>query len=155
MTLPPGERVAAELAAEGLPTPDIVIEPDGETLARAAGEALVARLAAAQPVHGSASVVLSGGGIGIAGLEHVARLAAEPVRETVDWTAVDVWWGDERFVPVDSDERNEKATRRALLDKVGVPEPRGHPMRASDVPVDGPENGAGWDGEQLVAGAPE
>jgi 6-phosphogluconolactonase len=155
MSLPPGERVAAELAAEGLPTPDIVIEPDGETLARAAAEALVARLAAAQTVHGTASVVLTGGGIGIAVLEHVARLAAEPVRETVDWTAVDVWWGDERFVPVDSDERNEKAARRALLDKVGVPGPRVHPMPPSDGPFDEPEEAAGWYAEQLAAAAPE
>src|SRR4051794_41630749 len=155
MSLPPGERVAAELAAEGLPTPDIVIEPDGETLACAAAEALVARLAAAQTVHGTASVVLTGGGIGIAVLEHVARLAAEPVRETVDWTAVDVWWGDERFVPVDSDERNEKAARRALLDKVGVPEPRVHPMPPSDGPFDEPEEAAGWYAEQLAAAARE
>ena len=132
-----------------------MIEPDGETLARAAAEALVARLAASQTVHGTASVVLTGGGIGIAVLEHVARLAAEPVRETVDWTAVDVWWGDERFVPVDSDERNEKAARRALLDKIGVPGPRVHPMPPSDGPFDEPEEAAGWYAEQLAATAPE
>ena len=30
---------------------------------------------------------------------------------SVDWTAVDVWWGDERFVPADDDERNEKQAR--------------------------------------------
>ena len=98
------------------PAPDVVVEPDAEHLARAGAEALVARLAAAQAVHGSAAVVLTGGGIGIAVLEQVAALAAEPVRETVDWTAVDVWWGDERFVPAADDERNEKAARRALLD---------------------------------------
>ena len=40
-------------------------------------------------------------------------LAAEPAREVDDWTAVDVWWGDERFVPADDDERNEKAARSA------------------------------------------
>ena len=43
--------------------------------------ALVARLADAQAVHGTASVVLTGGGIGIAVLEQVAALAAEPARE--------------------------------------------------------------------------
>ena len=96
----------------GSAPPDVVVEPDAEHLARAAAEALVARLAAAQAVHGSASVVLTGGGVGTAVLEHVAGLAAEPVRETVDWTAVDVWWGDERFVPADGDERNEKQAPR-------------------------------------------
>ena len=66
------------------PTPDVVVEPDAEHLARAAAAALVARLAAAQAVHGSAAVVLTGGGIGVAVLEQVAALAAEPVRETID-----------------------------------------------------------------------
>ena len=67
----------------------------------------MARLAAAQAVHGTASVVLTGGGIGTAVLERVAELAAEPEHAVVDWTAVDVWWGDERFVPADDEERNE------------------------------------------------
>ena len=101
--------------------PDVVVEPDAEHLARAVAEALVARLAAAQAVHGTASVVLTGGGVGTAVLGHVAGLAAAPVRETVDWLHVDVWWGDERFVPADDDERNEKGARRAVLDAVGVP----------------------------------
>jgi 6-phosphogluconolactonase len=155
VSLPPGERIAAELAAEGRAAPDIVVAPDADRLARAAAQALVARLAAAQTVHGAASVVLTGGGIGIAVLEHVARLAADPIRETVDWTAVDVWWGDERFVPADSDERNEKAARRALLDKVEVPERRVHPMPPSDGPFAEPEDAAAWYAEQLAAAAPE
>jgi 6-phosphogluconolactonase len=155
MTLPPGDQIAAALAAEGRPVPDIVIEPDADRLARAVAEALVARLAAAQAVHGTASVVLTGGGIGIAVLEQVATLAAEPVRERVDWTAVEVWWGDERFVPADDDERNEKAARRALLDRVGVPEARIHAMPASDGELAGPDEAATWYAEELVAFAAE
>jgi 6-phosphogluconolactonase len=155
MTLPPGERVAAALAAQGRPVPDIVIEPDADRLARVVAEALVARLAAAQAVHGTASVVLTGGGIGIAVLEQVAALAAEPVRERVDWTAVEVWWGDERFVPADSDERNEKAARRALLDKVDVPEARVHPMPPSDAGVPDADAAAADYTEELAAHAPE
>ena len=155
MSLPPGNRVAAELSRGGLPTPDVVIEPDAERLARAVAAALVARLAAAQAVHGSASVVLTGGGIGTAILGHVAGLAAEPARETVDWTAVDVWWGDERFVPADDDERNEKGARQALLDRVGVPAERIHAIPASDGPFAEPEDAAAWYADQLAAAAPE
>ena len=29
-----------------------------------------------------------------------------PARDAVDWSRVDVWWGDERFVPAGDDERN-------------------------------------------------
>ena len=134
-------------------TPDVVVEADADRLARAAAEALVARLAAAQALRGRASVVLTGGGIGIAVLEHVAALAAEPVRETVDWTAVDVWWGDERFVPADDDERNEKQAQQALLDAVGVPADRVHAMPPSDGPFAEPEDAAEWYAAQLAEAA--
>jgi 6-phosphogluconolactonase len=154
VSLPPGERVAAALAADGRPAPDVVIEPDADRLARAVGAALVARLAAAQAVHGTASVVLTGGGIGTAVLEQVAALAAEPARERVDWTAVDVWWGDERFVPAGDDERNETGARRALLDRVGVPAERIHAMPPSDGDFAEPEDAAAWYAGQLAAAAP-
>jgi 6-phosphogluconolactonase len=137
------------------PRPDVVVETDADALARAVAEALVARLAAAQIVHGTASVVLTGGGVGTAVLEHVAALAAEPVRETVDWTAVDVWWGDERFVPADDDERNEKGARRALLDVVGVPAERLHAIPPSDGRFAEPEDAADWYAAELAAAAPE
>ena len=39
---------------------------------------------------------------------------------SVDWPAVDVFYGDERFVPVDHPDSNEGMTRRALLDHVPV-----------------------------------
>jgi 6-phosphogluconolactonase len=155
VSLPPGERVAAELAASGRPVPDVVIEPDADRLTHAVAAALVARLATAQAVHSSAAVVLTGGGVGTAVLERVAALAAEPERERVDWTAVDVWWGDERFVPADDDERNEKAARRALLDPVGVPAERIHAMPASDEPFAEPEEAADWYAGQLAAAAPD
>jgi 6-phosphogluconolactonase len=150
VSLPPGERVEQELVAEGLPAPDIVIEPDADRLARSAASALVARLAAAQTVHGTASVVLTGGGIGTAVLRRVAELAAEPEQSVVDWTAVDVWWGDERFVPADDDERNEKGARRALLDAVGVPAARVHAMPSSDGEFAEPEDAAAWYAAQLA-----
>jgi 6-phosphogluconolactonase len=46
-----------------VPPPDVVVEPNPDGLARTVAAALVARLAAAQVVHGTASVVLTGGGL--------------------------------------------------------------------------------------------
>ena len=140
-------------AAGGPPPPDVVVQPDAAGLARTVAAALVARLAAAQTVHGSASLVLTGGGIGIAVLEEVAGLVAEPIRETVDWTAVDFWWGDERYVPAASDERNERQARKALLDGLDVPEPRVHPMPPSDGVFDSPEEAAAWYADELAFAA--
>jgi 6-phosphogluconolactonase len=149
----PGERVEEALAADGGPVPDVVIEPDADRLARSVASALVERLAAAQAVHGTVSVVLTGGGIGTAVLERVAALAAEPEHGVVDWGAVDVWWGDERFVPVDDPERNELGAQRALLDRVAVDPERVHPMPSSDAGFDEPEDAAAWYAEQLAAAA--
>jgi 6-phosphogluconolactonase len=127
---------------------EVVVRPDAGSLARSVAEELVARLTAAQAAHGSASVVLTGGGVGIAVLEQVAALSAD-----VDWTAVDVWWGDERFVPAGSGDRNERAARQALLDVVGVPPERVHPMPPSDGAFAEPEDAAAWYAGELAAAA--
>jgi 6-phosphogluconolactonase len=136
-------------------TGDVVILPDADRLARSVASALVARLAAAQAVHGTASVVLTGGGIGTAVLERVADLAAEPEHAVVDWQLVDVWWGDERFVPADSSDRNELGAREAFLGRVGLDPERIHPMPSSDAGFDEPEEAAAWYAEELAAAAGE
>jgi 6-phosphogluconolactonase len=156
----PGDQVDRALVDEGLvdegqPTPDVVIEPDADRLARSVASALVARLAAAQAVHGTASVVVTGGGIGTAVLQRVADLAEEPEHAVVDWSAVDIWWGDERFVPVDDPERNELGARTALLARVPLDPERVHPMPSSDAGFDEPEDAAAWYAEQLSAAAGE
>ncbi len=81
-------------------------------------------------------MVLTGGGIGTAVLRALAGA------DGVDWTAVDVWWGDERWVPADDDDRNEKGARAALLDVVGVPAERVHAIPASDAGYAEPEDAA-------------
>jgi 6-phosphogluconolactonase len=132
--------------------PEVLVRPDAESLAGTVADELVARLAAAQAAHGSASVVLTGGGMGIAVLERVAALH-RGAGTGVDWSAVDVWWGDERFVPADDDGRNEKGARRALLDVVGAPEERIHAMPPSDGAFAEPEDAAAWYAGELAAAA--
>lgn len=53
-------------------------------------------------------------------------------RDAVDWRRLDVWWGDERFLPSGHPERNETQARAALLDAVPVINDRVHEMPASD-----------------------
>lgn len=109
--------------------PTVVVHPDADVLAAASAARLITTLADVQARKGSASVVLTGGGIGIAVLEQVRR---SPARDAVDWSRLDVYWGDERFLSSDDDERNEKQARRALLDHVTVDEARVHPIAPSD-----------------------
>jgi 6-phosphogluconolactonase len=119
--------------------PTVVVQSDAELLAKATAARLVTRLVDAQAMRGTASLVLTGGGIGIAVLE---QLALAPARDAIDWSRVDIWWGDERFLPSGDPDRNETQARRALLDHVPVPAERVHPMGASDRVDDSPEAAA-------------
>lgn len=96
-----------------------------EALTDAAADRLADVIAAAITARGRALVVLTGGGTGIALLK---RLRQHPV----DWANVHVFFGDDRFVPHDDAERNEKQAREALLDHVGIPAANVYPMAASD-----------------------
>lgn len=118
----------------------VVIYRDGPLLAAAAAARLVTVLTDALTSRGTASVVLTGGGIGTAVL---AAVAASPAVSAVDWSAVDIWWGDERFLPAGDPERNETGARAALLDHVNVDPARVHVMAGPDGPDgDSPEAAA-------------
>ncbi|MUL43822.1 6-phosphogluconolactonase [Streptomonospora sp. PA3] len=120
--------------------PTAVVHRDSSALAKATAARIATRLVDAQSAQGRASIVLTGGGIGIAVL---AELARAPARDAVDWRRLDVWWGDERFLPEGDSERNETQARSALLDHVSPDPERVHPMPASDGPDgDDPERGA-------------
>lgn len=99
--------------------------PDTDALVESAGDLLAESIAAAIAARGRALIVLTGGGTGIGLLK---RLRSHPV----DWSRVHLFWGDERFVPHDDDERNEKQAREALLDHVAIPAANVHPMAPSD-----------------------
>jgi len=53
--------------------------------------------------------------------------------DRIDWWNVDVFWGDERCVPADSEDSNERLVRESLLERVGGVHAV-HPMRCSDGP---------------------
>jgi 6-phosphogluconolactonase len=110
-------------------TPTVVVHPDATLLARSVAARLVTAIVDAQAARGAASVVLTGGGIGTAVLRELAGSAA---RDAIDWRALDVWWGDERWLAGGDEERNETGARSALLDTVPVDPARVHPMPATD-----------------------
>ncbi|RVW03384.1 6-phosphogluconolactonase [Rhodococcus spongiicola] len=100
---------------------------DTAELVRATAERFVDAVVTAQNARGSAAVVLTGGGTGIAVLEHVRDNPG-----AIDWDALDVFFGDERFLPAGDPERNEVQAHQALLDHVPIDPARVHVMSASD-----------------------
>ena len=111
--------------------PDVVVHATAEALTSAAAARLVTRIVDIQTASGSASVVLTGGHTGIAVLR---QLTSTQAAAAVDWRRLDVYWGDERFLPSGHPDRNETQAREALLDHVGVDPDRVYPMGASDGP---------------------
>jgi len=132
-------------------SPEVVVHATADLLADAVAARLITKLVDAQSARGWASVVLTGGGIGVTVL---AALRTSPACDAVDWERVDVWWGDERFVVRDDPQRNEGQAREALLDHVPLTPERVHPMPADEGRFAGePEDGADWYADQLAAAA--
>ncbi len=105
----------------------VEIFPETKTLVGAAARRLVDTIATAVAARGRALIVLTGGGNGIALLKSLGTQGRE-----IDWSKVHLFWGDERYVPEDDDERNDKQAREALLDRVDIPSSQVHPMPACD-----------------------
>ncbi|TPG31408.1 6-phosphogluconolactonase [Mycolicibacterium hodleri] len=108
---------------------DNVIETysDADALVIAAGDRLVIAMSSAISNRGVAHVVLTGGGTGVKLLKHLGDHG-----EAIDWSKVHLFWGDDRYVPADDDDRNEKQAREALLDHIDIPAANVHAMPASD-----------------------
>jgi len=132
--------------------PEVLVHADGTLLAEAVAARTITRLADALSAAGQAHLVLTGGGIGT---KVQAAIAAAPARDAVDWSRVNFWWGDERFVPTGDPERNETGARTALLDHIGVEPARVHTMNGPDGPDgDDPVAAAARYAAELAAAAP-
>jgi 6-phosphogluconolactonase len=130
---------------------EVIVHADPDVLAPAVAARLVVRLIDAQAARGVASVVLTGGRIAAAVYRSVA---ASPARDAVDWSRVDVWWGDERFLPAGDPQRNDTQARAALLDELPLDPARVHPMPTPDGPTgDDPEAAAAAYAAELAASA--
>jgi 6-phosphogluconolactonase len=99
--------------------PEVLVHRDKDQMATATAARLIARIADAQSARGTASVVLTGGRNGN-GL--LAALAS---------SRLELWWGDERFLPRDDPQRNATQARESLLNAVPLAAERVHEMAPS------------------------
>jgi len=109
----------------------IQVHADPDRLAEAIATRLVATLIDVQNERGYVSLVLTGGRTADAAYRMVQE---SPGRDAVDWSRVDLWWGDERFLPASHADRNDNQARAALLDALPLDPARVHPMPAADDP---------------------
>lgn len=107
--------------------PQVVRHEDSGDLAADVATRFLELVADLQAAGRVPHVVLTGGTIADLIHREIARLADD---SGVDWGAVEFWFGDERFVPEDSPDRNAGQARAAFLDAVGAT--RVHEMAPSD-----------------------
>ncbi|KRE63953.1 6-phosphogluconolactonase [Arthrobacter sp. Soil736] len=109
--------------------PRVSIHPDSSVLMAAIAARLITKLVDVQDRFGEATVVLTGGTVGIGTLKAVADSPAAPA---VDWAKVNFWWGDERFVGSKDPDRNALQAHDALLKHIDVDPERIHEPGSTD-----------------------
>jgi 6-phosphogluconolactonase len=106
---------------------EVLVQADADQVAAAAAERLVRFIRETIQLRGRCTIALSGGSTP----ERLYRILAELPDGEIEWTHVHALWGDERNVPLDSQESNFRMVREALLDPLGKRGPNIYP-----VPID-------------------
>jgi 6-phosphogluconolactonase len=109
-----------------MPVPRVEVHESADELATTVAGAFIRLVTVRQATGDVPQVALTGGTIADKIHREIARLGAD---SEVDWSSIDFFWGDERFVAPHSDERNAVQARAALLDLLPV-----DPARVHEIP---------------------
>lgn len=105
----------------------ILVHASTDEVAEALATRLMSRLTEIQQAGRTPQVALTGGRIATQAYQ---RLGQHGRSSAVDWTRVGLWWGDERFVAADDDDRNARQALTALS-TLPLDLERVHPMPAA------------------------
>ena len=118
---------------------------DADELARGAADRLLKALIALQKDGGIAQLCLTGGRI--ANLVYT-RLGALVEDSALDPKRLELWWGDERFIPTEDPDRNAGPTLAVMAGQFPLDPARTHPMPAADGVADNAASAATY-GKEL------
>jgi 6-phosphogluconolactonase len=105
-------RISADLPAPNKGEAEVVVTANPEGAAAEAAERIAAALIAAIERRGRADFCTTGGN---APIPIYRRLALSPLVDSIPWSHVHIWWGDDRFVPRGHPESNVTALDDVLL----------------------------------------
>ena len=94
---------------------------DKSALIQRSLEVVLGKMQAAIAERGQCTIALAGGGTPKPLYELLSS-------QDIPWNAVQVFWGDERYVPADHPDSNQRMARQAWLDHVSIPRFNIHPM---------------------------
>jgi len=100
---------------------NIEILPDRSALITKALSCVLEAYEKSIEAHGQFTIAVAGGGTPRPLYEALAE-------QSLDWSKVHVFWGDERYVPSTDPQSNEGMVRKAWLDRVSIPSENIHPM---------------------------
>jgi len=109
-----------------LPVPRVEVHESADELATTVAGAFLRLVSVRQAAGEVPQVALTGGTIADKIHREIARLGID---SGVDWSRIDFFWGDERYVAPDSDDRNAKLARAEMLDVLPV-----DPARVHEIP---------------------
>ena len=112
----------------------ITVFPDTESLSRGAADFIAESAVRAIRARGRFTVALCGGNTP---RPVYARLATPGYRDRLDWSKVQIFFGDERCVSPDDPQSNYLMARTALLDQVPLPKENIHRMLGEMEPEQG------------------
>jgi 6-phosphogluconolactonase len=110
----------------------VLVLPTPQAVARAGAERVAEIAVSAVNVRGACSIALSGG--------ETPRplyrlLGSSPLSERTPWDHLDLFFGDERAVPPDSDQSNYGMVRQELLSHIVIPSSHVHRIAAEKEPA--------------------
>jgi 6-phosphogluconolactonase len=111
----------------------VIVHQDRQALTGAVAARFITKVVDLLDEKPEVNIVLTGGTVGIGVLK---AINASPARDNVDWARVQLWWGDERWLPHGDAERNDQQAREALLDHVALTKNKIHSFPASDGALD-------------------
>lgn len=107
----------------------VLVHADKQELAASVAARFITKVVDLLDQQPEVNIVLTGGSVGIAVLSAIKE---SPARDTIDWSRVSLWWGDERWLPAGDAERNDRQARDALLDSLALSPARVHAFPSSD-----------------------
>jgi glucose-6-phosphate dehydrogenase assembly protein OpcA len=131
-------QARVEEALQEAEADDVRTFGDKAAVATAVVDELIGRVEAAVAGRGVAHLVLTGGSMGNEVVRLLALRARDGGLDRAAWGKVHLWWGDERFVPAGSEDRNDAQADAAGLGDLPVPGKNVH-----RVPAGSGEDGAG------------
>lgn len=114
--------------------PEIRVAASKDELAELVTREAIGVLAQAQAQRGRASIALTGGTMGTKTIAALAA-ASRTTQEQLDWSRIDFWWSDERFLPRGDSERNVQQAMDAVTSaapELQLPPENVHVVGSSD-----------------------